>query len=235
MGLQEMLQWWNLIYILPLFISVIWLAASVAMGMHDADGDLSHDADLAHDLHIDHDVDADADHDAEGHHSPHMHGDLEYQESPLYKILALMGVGKVPVTALFGIFFLAWGAFGMLSNRVFAGILHYPAVYIWPSMAATFVVSAVFARSIAGVVGRYMPTTETYAVSQRALTDRLATAVFPITETTGTVHIRDEYGTVHRMQAKTQQNAPEIPSGSEVIVIDFDEADKRYVVERSSI
>lgn len=231
MGLQEMLQWWNLIYILPLFISVIWLAASVAMGMHD--GDFGHDVDLDHDVDID--ADGDVEHDVDGHHPHHLHGDLEHQESPIYKILALLGVGKVPVTALFGIFFLAWGAFGMLSNRVFGGILHYPAVYIWPSMAATFVVSAVFARSIAGVVARYMPTTETYAVSQRSLTDRLGTAVFPVTETTGTVHVKDEYGTVHRMQAKTQPNAPEIATGSQVIVIDFDESDKRYVVERSSI
>ncbi len=233
MGLQDMLQWWNLIYVIPLFISVLWLAATAVAGMQEgADHDVEVDAD--HDADLDHDVDADNDANLDQHHTSH-HLDVEHDGSLLMKAMAVLGLGKMPVTAMFGIFLLAWGAFGMFSNQLFAAVFVYPAVYIWPSMAATFFIGAILTRSMAEIFARVMPSNETYGVTRMQLIGNLGAAVFRITETTGTIHVKDQYGTLHREQAKVDPGCPEIPAGSDIIVVDFDDSDKRFIVKRSEL
>lgn len=240
MKLDDMLHWWNLVYVLPLFTSVVWLLATVVSGMdgnsdHDAgDGgaDADHDADLSHDTDTDmaHSADAHADHHA---HIPHTH--LDQEETMLAKALGILGLGKAPITLLAGMFFLSWGAFGMLSNRIFASILVYPVIYIWPSLATTFVVSFAITRTLAGVTTRYMPTTETFGVTRMELVGRLGRAVYRITDASGTVDISDDCGTIHRSQAKIDPGDQEIEAGNSVIVVDFDDSDKRFVVRKSTI
>src|SRR4051794_14098057 len=77
MTLELLLAWWNLIYIVPFALALMYLGLFVFTGITfgdadadadfdadaDVDADVDADADMDHDL--DHDVDADADHDAE--------------------------------------------------------------------------------------------------------------------------------------------------------------------------
>jgi len=160
---------------------------------------------------------------------------LAHGESAFLKALMLFGVGKVPVTILIGVFMLSWGVIGLLANRVFGSFMVLPAIYIWPSLAVTFVVSSAATRSMAAVVGRLMPSTETYGVSRMELVGLLGKSVYTVSDKSGTVDIRDPYGTIHRVQAKTREDAAAVPASSQVMVIDFDESDKRYIVEVSTI
>jgi membrane protein implicated in regulation of membrane protease activity len=146
----------------------------------------------------------------------------------------LLGIGQVPVTLLIGVFLLCWGAFGLLANQLF-GILQYPGIYIWPSLAVTFVVSSVVTRSMAAVVGRLLPGEETYGVTRFELVGSLGKVIYPATDNSGTVDIKDRTGTVHRVQAKVEPGTDPVPAGSDVIIVDFDEDDKRFVVRQGSI
>lgn len=265
MSFQDILQWWNLIYAAPLLISLVWIVATVITGVdsggHDAGGDVSHDldAEVSHDLDADmsHDLGADASSDAgadvlhgggtpasHGHTIGHVevphdvhHGDDRswHDASALSKLFSLLGIGQAPVTLLIGTFMLCWGAFGLVANRVLEDILKYPGIYILPSVGLTLVASFTTTRLMAAMVGRYMPANETYAVPRSQLVGLLGRAVYTISEGAGTVDVRDVYGTLHRVQAKTEIGAEAILAGAEVIVIDLDEIDKRFVVSSNTL
>jgi membrane protein implicated in regulation of membrane protease activity len=146
----------------------------------------------------------------------------------------VLGTKHIPLTLLIGIFLLCWGAFGLLSNRLF-GILHYPGIYVWPSLVTTFFASSIVTRSMAAVFGRFLPTEETYGVTRFELVGSLGKAIHATNEHTGTIDIKDKYGTVHRVQAKVEPGKDSIPSGAEVIVVDYDEDGKYFLVRQGSL
>lgn len=251
MSVQDLLQWWNIIYAAPLLVSIVWIVVTALSGA--GGGSHSHaaghaDHGLAHGIehgihqvghavghsvhhgHAGHDVAHGHTHTADHHHQ-HAHND----ESFMSRVLAILGIGQVPITLIIGIFLLCWGAFGLVANRIFEGIMHYPAVYVWPSMGATFVAASFFTRISAAIIVRVMPSTETFGVSRVELIGNIGHAVYKISNDSGTVNVRDMYGTVHRVQAKTEPNAEPIQTGAEVILVDFDEEDKRFVARISDL
>ena len=257
MGIQDILQWWNLIYIAPLFVSLIWILAAMFSGAHGHE--LSHGGHgLGHDIghgigNAAHDVGhavgnavhhGDVHHGEIGHahaahngthgHEAHAHGSSQ-EDSFFLRFLTILGIGQVPITLIIGVFMLCWGAFGMLANQLFEGMMKYPAIYIWPSMGVTFLASSVFTRAMAGIVAKCLPSTETYGVSRMELIGTLGSTVYTTSDHAGTINTKDMYGTVHRVQAKTEDGEEPIPSGTEVIVVDFDEEDKRFIVRKSTL
>lgn len=269
MGVQDILQWWNLIYVAPLLVSLVWIVATVLTGMH-GDGlshgghgigyGIGHGADhgvghavheathgLEHALHnlghifnhgdaghshpVGHDSVA---HDHSVHGQGH-HAHISQEDSLMLRLLGLFGIGQVPITLIIGVFLLSWGAFGMAANQLFGSAMKYPAIYIWPSMGVTFVVSSIVTRSMAAIVARILPSDETYGVSRFELIGSIGRTIYATTECTGTVDIKDRFGTVHRVQAKTEPEKDALPSGTAVIVIDFDDNDKRFVVRKGAI
>lgn len=265
MSLQEMLHWWNLVYLLPLLISVVWILASVltggfghagqahvghaghglghgighgighaAHGVGHAVSNALHHGDIAH---------GHANAGAHGHgghggdaraHQGQNHG-TAHESNLMGKALWILGIGQVPITLVIGMFLLSWGLIGTLTNQFFAGTIKYPAVYIWPSLGITFVLASVITRFVVALAARFLPSEETFGVSRFGLVGALGHTVYPVTERTGTVDIKDQYGTVHRVQAKTEGGRESIPSGKDVVVVDFDEEDKRYIVRMSTI
>jgi hypothetical protein len=85
MPLQVLLSWWNLIFILPFGLALMYLGLFVFTGITfgdadadadmdadvDADADMDADADVDHDADLQADTDADADHDADVHSPDH--------------------------------------------------------------------------------------------------------------------------------------------------------------------
>jgi len=237
MSIQELLQWWNLLYAIPLVISLVWIVATIASGIDsgaDHAGDAGDGHDLGHDGHADGGDSGHGDGHADGHDSSHGDGDHDHGDVG-DRLLVLLGLSRVPVTLIIGVFLLYWGAFGLVMNRALEGLLRFPAVYIWPSMAVTFVLTAVLTRITSAIVARVMPGTETYAPDRIGLVGSIGHAVYRVNEDSGTVNIQDGYGTVHRVQAKTESNASPIGPGVEVIAVDFDEQDGRFVVRESAL
>jgi membrane protein implicated in regulation of membrane protease activity len=259
MGIHELLQWWNLIYIAPLCISVAWILTTVLSGMHGHGvGHGGHDVghDVGHAVgHAAHDIGHAAGHAIHHGDAGHVHGDAAHghggddrpgqtpighihtvdHDNTASRLIMLLGIGQVPITLLIGVFLLCWGAFGMLANQIFGSIMKYPAIYIWPSLGVTFVVSSAVTRSMAAIVGRLIPSDETYGVSRMELVGSLGHTVYPASENAGTVDIKDRFGTVHRVQAKIEPAKEVVPPGVDVIVVDFDEDDKRFIVRQGTI
>src|SRR5438067_3052533 len=143
MTTQWLLSWWNLIFIVPFLLAMLYLGVytltGITFGEADADADMDADADVHVDAEVDHDIsaDADADHDISaesnadhdigndhdaGDHDADQDGDHDADDgggpsSALLAALAWLGVGKVPVSLLLMILLMTWGAVGFGINQ----------------------------------------------------------------------------------------------------------------------
>jgi len=138
--------WWNLVFLAPFLLALIYLGVYAASGLTfgdadadhdfgadadhdigaDADHDLGADADADHDLgaDADHDVAADADGDADADaDADHDAGDGGHGvhanangHSSLFTALTWLGVGRVPLSIILMVLLLSWGAIGFSVN-----------------------------------------------------------------------------------------------------------------------
>ncbi|MFT3789144.1 MAG: DUF1449 family protein [Tepidisphaeraceae bacterium] len=139
------LAWWNLIYLLPLGLALLYLTLYVATGIdfgsdadadadadHDVDSDVETEADLApsveadhdvdHDVDADHDLDTDheVDHHIDGDHAVDHDHDTAHGEASVghgFSLLSLLGFGRLPMTVFVGGLLLTWGLAGFFANQ----------------------------------------------------------------------------------------------------------------------
>ncbi|MHB1458900.1 MAG: hypothetical protein ACYC0V_18470 [Armatimonadota bacterium] len=263
MSVQELLHWWNLIFLLPLLMSVLWMLSAmfgglhgghdIGHGAHDIGHGLGHMADDAgHALHSlmhpdagGHGGDAGAGHahanggshaDSGHGHDAHPHNGSANHENDFFSRASwFLGINDVPVTMLIGIFSLCWGVLGLLSNQMLAVGVKYPAVYIFPSIGIAFFGGFIITRIMAAVVAKVAPSNENYAVHIFDLVGLPGKTVHITDNKVGTVDVKDKYGSVHRVQAKTENENESIPHSIDVVVVDYDDTDKRYIVRKGII
>lgn len=198
-----MLTWDTLIFALPIAVAIV-LGTGALSGLGEADIEL--DLDL--------DVDADADVDGEG----------EAEGHSWIEVLAWLGVGRAPIMVLLTVGLLAFGITGLLA-RLFVG----PFV----ALGLALVVSP-FATSATGrVLGRYMPTSETYALERNALVGCAGTARLAVTRSFGVAQVIDESGTLHEVRCRIDDTAAEgttITKGGALVVVDYEDSSATYTV-----
>lgn len=168
------------------------------------------DVELDLDLDLDVDADADVDGDADGH--------------AWIEVLAWLGVGRAPLMVLVTVGLLAFGITGLLA-RLFVGPLLALVVALFASP---------FATSAAGrVLGRYMPTSESYALGRNALVGCAGTARLAVTRTFGVAQVIDESGTLHEVRCRIDDTAEEgstITKGAALVVVDYEDSTATYTV-----
>jgi membrane protein implicated in regulation of membrane protease activity len=251
MPLEWLLAWWNAIYTLPLAFVLVLLAitsivslAGGALGEltdgdhdveHDLDGDLEVDAD--HDLELDHDLDADLDADGDLDHD----GDADSVDraiavsrglvpasghGPLVTAMVALGVGQAPVFLLLQILVLFWGLIGISLHQLLnAGG---PGALAW-SIPVTLALSVFLTRGFAAAAGRLFKPNETAALRRDEIVGRTGRVVYAVTADEGTVNVRDQHGTLHRVRARSRNGRLE--SGREIIVIGYEPDQKLYQVD----
>lgn len=200
---MDLLQWWNLIFVLPAFAALLYLLL-LAFGALPAEG---------HDLHAEADVDHDVDHDL---------GD------PFHGALNLIGVGRVPLSLILMSFAFLWGFFGWIGNQLFAAVLPSPAIFVWPSLLLALIGAGVLTRLLARALGRLMPATESYGADARGLLGRVADVRYPLTEHAGSVQLYDQHGSLHEVPARVLPGEGMIAAGERVVLWRFDEQSGAY-------
>ena len=81
------------------------------------------------------------------------------------------------------------------------------------------------------VVGKYLPTNETYAASRRDLLGRRGHAVLGVGADFGLAVVRDAHGTRHQVScrlADRHAHAPPLPAGAGLILVGYDSDAKLY-------
>ena len=146
----------------------------------------------------------------------------------LVPALVALGVGRAPLVMLLQILLLFWGLIGLALHQL-AGAG--PFSLLW-SLPATFALSILATRSFAVLFGRFFKQYESAAVSRHQLVGRTGRVVYPVTSEEGTIHVRDQHGTLHRVRARSQHGALE--SGQEIIILGYDPDRKTYQVDDAS-
>lgn len=249
---MELLEWWNLIFVLP-FLGALFYLVLQASGMlawegaeADADADVGVDldagvdadldADIDTDLSVDADVPADVDVDA-GHadlnHSLFDHG----ADDPggVMKALTFLGVGRVPLSMILMSFCFLWGFAGWSMNLVLEPVFREPAFFVWISIGAAMLISLLLTRLLVRGLSYISPTTESYDTSPRDLLGRVASSVYPVTESSGSARLRDSYGNLQEVAVRVEQDAQPLPAGSSLILWRYDPLKRAFIVRRDPL
>lgn len=211
--MAELLQWWNLIFVLP-FIGALFYILMLVTGAVAADQDAEFNPGVETDVGIEHDADLD-------HAAGWEHGH-ELDPGLLTRALSFLGIGRVPLSIIVISFCFLWGFWGFAGNTLLAPLL--PSfMFVWVSIAIAFVVSLSLTRTLANAIARIMPATETYAVSLEQLVGKWGESITSIDETFGQAHVYDDAGVLHTVQCVVKSGAATIPRGRQVILLFFDD------------
>jgi membrane protein implicated in regulation of membrane protease activity len=214
-GVMSTLHWTTLVFLLPLLLGVL-LVAGTALGLGGVDLDADVDVDMDVEVDVDVDADVDADADADG---------TSGNVGAALSVLHLLGVGRAPLSVLLMVASIAFGAVGLG-----AGFLGAPFVVSFPvAVAAALGGTSLSAR----LLGRLVPTTESYAVERSALVGCLAVVELRVDDDFGVAHVTDSRGTLHKIRCRVDDTP--IGKGAVVVVTDFDPESGLYEVTRSPI
>ena len=241
MPVKLLLSWWNLIYIVPFGLALVYLLIYVMTGIggdHDAgdvgahvDLDADADADLDADADADADLDADADGDGDGE-GEHVDSDMPVHVAasvdhggggggPLATALSFIGVGKAPISVLIVMLLISWSIIGFALNQIIYQL--WPTEWLPPllSLPAAFFGSLFATAGLARVLGRWMPSTETSARRKDQLVGRKGKAIYAIDEKFGLVAVRNAEGDLFQVPGRTRAGVAGIAAGAEVVLFDY--------------
>ncbi|HEY7089362.1 MAG TPA: hypothetical protein VH518_14795 [Tepidisphaeraceae bacterium] len=259
MNAQWILSWWNLIFILPFGLALLYLGVYSVSGWtfgesdidadadadagvdHDVDADADADADVDHD--IDHDVDTDADADSDADTDTDTDHDAEHDasehetatsssssSSSLWQAMHLLGVGSVPVSMVLLFLLLTWGSIGFLANQAARPHVPQPWMVAIVSLPIGAMGSLLITSVLTRLIGKYMPMRETYARRRHELLGSTGEAIYQIDEKFGMVSVRDDRGDLFQVPCRLEQGYGAIPKGARVKLVAYDKGQSLFYV-----
>lgn len=240
MNLAWLLGWWNLIFVAPFAVALLYLGVYTLSGVGfgdadadahvdvdaDADADLDTDADLDADSDLDADADADIDADADGE----AHGEANSGEQSSFHMLALswLGVGRVPLSLIAIVLLLTWGASGFVTNALVRPLVGWHAARL--SLPVAAVVSLFVTRAIVLFMARFVPLNETYALHRGQLVGCVGEALYGINESFGMAMVRDDRGDLHQVTCRVGAGIDPVPKGTKVTLVAYGAKDRTFFV-----
>ena len=192
----------------------------------DAGPDLDLDADV--DLDVDIDADADMDFDVDAHAA---HESVASQvHSPWIAMLQFLGGGKAPLMLVVETLLLIWGIVG-LGVHVTMGA-EQPLVLLW-SIPISLGATLLGTRYVAIGMSKLMPLAETAAIRRIELVGYVGRVVLPVSEQSGTIHLEDRHGTLHRVRARSKHGA--LGMGQQVLITGYNTEHEFYFVEETEV
>jgi hypothetical protein len=238
MTLQYLMQWWNLVFITPFLIALLYLGLYILSGLSlgsepGADGDAG-DGDS--DSSIEHDFDADADSDADGHDAEH---DAQTHESVTHgsssgTLLAFLGIGKLPISFLIMILFLTWGVIGFgLNNILYPKLNAQNLLGLLPSITLPIAgFGSILATSwLARMSAKLIRTDDGKAIKRHELLGLTGKAVLPIGSEFGMAQVRDAKGDLYEISCRMAAGTNPVEKGAKVRLVGYNANLRLYFVE----
>jgi hypothetical protein len=213
MGLEFFFAWWNLLFELVFLLALIYTLL-LAFGVGDSDQNT--DLDVAADIDTDAGLNTDF---GQGMESLEAAPDA----SAVTHAIGFLGVGRVPVSIIVVTFCYLFGVAGWTSNQLFSALRLPPLLFVWLSIVLALVVSIGLTRALALGLAHILPSTESYGVEKGELVGRIAEVRYPISHTFGAAQVRDQYGNLHQVDCRIGPADGEIPAGTRVVLLDYDE------------
>ena len=249
MTLEWITSWWNLVFIVPFLLALLYLglytASGITFGEPDADADFDADADADVDADADGEMGVDADHDAdlgaEGDFDADADADVDADHdhdadhaggSALGQALTWLGVGRVPVSLLVMVLLMVWGAAGFIFNYL---------AILWPglpqnaamagiSLPAAGLLSILATRGVSRLIVRFMPLDAAHVIRRHELLGLVGEAILPIDKQVGLAALRDSDGDLHQIPCRRHGDGPAIDKGAKVKLVAYNGKQKLYYV-----
>ncbi len=207
---KDLVLWYNLVFILPILLVVLYLILQVFGLALDIDGDA--DVDVG-------DVDVDVDADLNG-------------ISTFDNVLGFMNVGKVPLAIIIATFLMFWGVSGFICNGIIRDILgSFPSPFIMASCGVALMIGIIATKFLSGVIARAFPMIETYSSDNQSLLGQVARVVSgEITSNFGRAKVEDQFGNVLTVYCKIPEGKEVPKRGDEIVLVDYDPLDKKFEV-----
>ena len=227
MKAEWIMLWWNLIFIVPFGLALLYLGAYAMSGITfgDADGDFSADApDMEADAEVAGELHADADADGA---DVHVHG----SHVPIHVAAMLwLGIGRVPLSLVLMVLLMTWGFFGFATSYSLEKNGTERALVPVISLAAAAVGSLLTTALASRAIARWLPTSETYAVRRHELLGRTGEAIYQIDHQSGVVALRDENHDLFQVPCRVHGDRSPIAKGARVRLIAYNGREKAYYV-----
>ena len=240
-----LLVWWNLIFVVPFGLALVYLGLYTLSGVSFGDADADADSDANGHVDVDADADADADGhadadaDVDGDVNADADADVDSHASgggggghvPFHvAAMGFLGIGRVPVSLVLMVLLMTWGATGFIVNQLAFGRLgggwHVAAV----SVPAAALVSLGFTRMLVRTMDRWLPLNETSARRRHDLLGSVGQALYPINEQFGLVSVRDDRGELYQVPCRVQPEAGPVAKGERVRLVSYNSKTKSFYV-----
>lgn len=231
MTLDWITGWWNLIFIVPFGLALMYLGLYTLSGwtFGDADADVDHDLDVDadadfdadHDLEVDHDVDADSDTDSDAD-SDTAHG------SAILSALNWIGIGQMPLSLVLMIQMLCWGAIGFSAMQIQHGLPIVRSTLI--SAAVAGLIALLVTHVIARVLGPRLFKPVNTARRWHQLLGSRGEALYPIDQHFGMVTGRDDRGELFQAACRVADGVDPLPKGTAVQLVAYAAKDRIFHV-----
>lgn len=243
MTLQTLLAWWNLIFVMPFGLALVYLGlyTLTGIGLGDADAEAGGDADAE----IDHDVDANADHDtdadsgdgdgdadADSDHDAASAAEPDHADAaPSHGgVLSFLGIGHVPMGFLAVAMLMVWGATGFIVNQILATRYGDGPRLAAASAPAAALASLLVLRAVTVAVNRWVPLNASSARRRHELLGSTGEALFSITETFGLAAVRDDCGELFQVPCRVEPGDTALPKGARVLLVGYSGSGKSFYV-----
>ena len=191
--------------VMLVFTVVEIISASLGMGLSEMVDSILPEFDADVDVDVDADVDAVA---------------PEGNFDSLVKLLAWFRVGEVPVIMLFIIFLTGFGLSGLMVQYVSVSLVgrYVPALL---ASGVGIIASIPVVRFCGGLLGKYMPKDETYAVSEKSFYGMIATVTLGTAEVgkPAQAKIRDKHGQTHYILVEPDKPRESFATGERAIIV----------------
>jgi hypothetical protein len=140
-------------------------------------------------------------------------------------LVYIMGADRAPVAMLLEAFCLVWGLCGYWANEFTVHAAHPTLAQMLPSAGIALGGGVIGARVAAEILARVMPQDESQDVSRDGLFGLTGEIVFPVSATSGRIHIYDEHGTLHDEMCRLAYGEPVVEAivkGRTALVVDID-------------
>jgi hypothetical protein len=208
---MSLLAWQQLLFLIPTAVGVL-LAVGAALGLADHGGDAGETGD-AHDAH-------DAP-DADGEHAPSSSDGA-----------AALAVGRVPVLLRALLLSLSFGGTGLVASYLLAATNASPTARALISLPVALAAAWLVGGRLARALTRRLPLLESQVLTRQDLVGSVGRAVLPIGPAGGLAQVFDRHGNLHQVSCRLLATEAAVPVGGDLLLVDYDERNQRYLVSR---
>jgi len=156
-------------------------------------------------------------------------GDTDAASGPLGNALSILGIGRIPLTIVLMISSLIFGGTGLILNLILSDMLDETLAFC-VALPASIISMLVLTNISSRALSKILPTTESYEITRMDLIGALGKAITFVDKVSGVSNIKDKEGNIHAISCYSSME--DIPSGSEVVVVSFDDLKKKYVITK---